>query len=163
MLERVGIARILAGPGPARTPPAPHDTDRAGEPRTLDEAVGAGRQTDGAEQRAGVIEPSRHRGVTGLGNVAQGHGDDHRGERKVDEEDPPPGRGIDQPPADERPDGAGDASEAGPGADGARPVLGTERRLQDGETAGGEKGGADALEHPSRHQGAGGRGQPAEQ
>ena len=77
---------------------------------------------------------------------------DGDGEGQVDEEDPSPRRHLHQPPAHERSGGPADTRHPRPGADRAGPVLGSERRLQDGEAAGGEEGAADALQRPGGDQ-----------
>ena len=103
-------------------------------------------QADHGEDGPADVEPVRCVLVAGLGDVAQADPDHHRGERDVDEEDPPPGRRLDQPPAEERADRGHDPAEPGPRADRGGAVLGGEARLQDREAAGREQRGTDPLQ-----------------
>ena len=70
---------------------------------------------------------------------------------------------LDEPAAEERADRAGDAAEAGPGADRPAAVLLPEGRLQDGEAARGQQRAADALQRPGRTSSLERRGERAEQ
>jgi hypothetical protein len=63
--------------------------------------------------------------------VAQRRPRGHRGDRDVDQEDPPPAAGFQQPPTQEGHDREGHPAEAGPRPDRARPVAGLEGRLDD--------------------------------
>src|SRR5215218_7315414 len=71
-------------------------------------------------------------------------GQDHEGQRHVEEEDPSPRGGVDEVAAQERPHGHGDAAEARPRPDRRRPLGGSERALDDGEAARDEERGAGA-------------------
>jgi hypothetical protein len=79
------------------------------------------------------------------------HPDDERehdqAERHVDPEDPPPRGMVDQPSTHEGTESRSGPGHAGPRPDRGRAIAGRETRLDDRERAGGEQGGADALEH----------------
>ena len=102
-------------------------------------------------QRAGHVEPPGRSLVARLGRPHT-HQHHERTQRQVDREDPAPAGVVDQEATDERADGRCDPREARPGADGSRPVLGPERRLDEGQGAGHEQGGGGALQHAEHRQ-----------
>ena len=69
-----------------------------------------------------------------------------RDERQVDEEHRAPRHRLDQPAAEEGPDRAGDAAEAGPRTDRGAAVARAERGRDDREAAGHEQRGGDPLD-----------------
>ncbi len=119
--------------------------------RPLDEAVDQAAQAEGGRQRGpGQIEPFVARRSPGLRHMADRHPQDRGDQRQVDEEDEPPGDRLDQVPADEGPDGCGEAAETRPEADRVRPLVRVEARLDDGEATRREQRPADALQGARR-------------
>ena len=116
----------------------------------LDEGVRDAGEADGDEQRSRHVDVADRVGVAALGDVAQRDRDRDRGEGEVDEEHEPPRDRVDQPAAEERAERSGDAGQARPCADGPAPVVGVERRRDDGQAARHEERGGRSL------QGAGG-------
>ena len=78
--------------------------------------------------------------------------DDDRGDRQVDQERPAPSRTVDEPPAEERADRAGDTAQSRPRPDGCGPVALPEAHLQDREAAGGEQRSSDSLHDTCYHE-----------
>ena len=68
------------------------------------------------ERGADEIETARRVRIARFRHRRARADDDERGDGHVDEERPPPARAVDEPPADERTDRAGDAAEARPRA-----------------------------------------------
>ena len=130
---------------------------------SCDQPVDQRAQPDCGKPRPGEIEPALRRRVARLRHVALGDPHDRRHERQIDEEDQPPGDGLDQVAADERSDGGRDAAQPRPGADGLSAVFGTEGGLDDRQALGYEQRGADSLEGTSRDQHAGAGRDPTEQ
>ncbi len=97
------------------------------------------------EQRPRDVEPAGCRRVARLRHMPVRHEDHEGANRQVDQEDPAPGHRIDEVAAEERPDRSGDSAQPRPRTDRAGPVLGVERRLDDGEASRREEGAADAL------------------
>ncbi len=114
------------------------------------------------ERRAQAVDVLVGLGVERLGHVLGRHHHDEGRQRQVDEEDPAPRGRVDQPPAEERADGGRHTAQAGPGADGPRPVVGAERRLEDGQAPRCQQRTAHPLHHPGEdeeHRGGGHRAQ----
>ena len=128
--------------------------------RLLDQREHRSGETDRAEQ------PSDHvdLGATRSGRFLAGDGvGDQRArddrERHVDEEDPAPGRVLDEPAAAERPDHERDAGPGRPGADRGAAFLAAERRRDHGQAGRGEDRPRGALQAAREDQrGAVGRG-----
>ena len=123
--------------------PEHHDARHPDDRAALDQRVGAERKAGGGRHRAGQVQAGRA-GRPALGDVTAG--DQHaQRERQVDEERQAPRDAVDQVAAHERTDGSGDAAEPRPHAHRGRPVIGVERRRDDGQAAGDEQGGAHPL------------------
>ena len=121
--------------GPARFGPARQPADQPGQPQHR-------------EDRARDVDPALRLFVLRLRHVPQADEQDHRRERQVDQEDPAPRRGLDEPPTEERSDRGHDPAETGPRADRRGTVLGHEARLEDRQASRGEQCGAHALQRP---------------
>jgi hypothetical protein len=116
------------------------------------EGVRDRREADGTQRCASDVEPSGGLIILALRHMPKRHRGHEYGERQVDEKQPAPPGSADEPAADERPGGRRHPGEAGPQADGSRPVVGVKRCLDDRERAGREHGAADALHHAARDQ-----------
>src|ERR1035438_4778350 len=109
-----------------------------------DEAVDEAAEGEGDEQRSGPIEMAAGGGAA-FGNMPQRNNDDDDGEGEIDEEDPSPGSMLDEPAAENGPEGGGDGGETGPCADGLAAAGLIEGGTDNGEAAGDEERGADSL------------------
>ena len=117
----------------------------------------SGPPASGARPAAARPAPaaSRWRGASAsrLSGTARASHHDDGGEGHVEQEGPAPRGGVDQPAAEERPDRAGHAGEARPGADPAAARSSAwHRRREERQAAGHEQGAADALQGPGGDQ-----------
>ncbi len=127
-------------------PPAANPDRLLGEPERQ-----AG-QTERAERGAAQIETPGRLGVAALGHMGPSHRHHGDAERQVEQEDPAPRGGVDEPAAEERTDGGGDTAEAGPRADRPAALAGFERGLEDRQAARREQRRADSLDDPGGDQ-----------
>ena len=122
---------------------------------TLDQGIGGPGKAQRRERGTATVEPSSDVGVERLRHVP-GRGHAHEdAQREVDQEDRPPGHGVDEVSAQERADGRRHATEPGPRADGPRPISRPEARLDHRQASGSQQRAAHPLDQPSGDQEAG--------
>ena len=123
------------------------DADDAERPRAIDETPGRAGEADNAEHGTLPVEPARGVRRPRLGYVANRDPDDQCRQRQVEQEDPAPRGGVDEPTPGKRSDRRGDATEPGPCADRPCPVVRVERGLDDRQASRREQCATDALQH----------------
>ena len=125
---------------------AGQNAERGPAPARGNQGVRHSAQAHSSKHGTRQVELPRGVDIPRLGHVTLRDDDDNGGQRQVDEEDPTPAWAGHEIAADERPDGAGDAAEARPGADRLTAILLHEGGIDDGEAARCEQRTANALE-----------------
>ena len=128
--------------------------DRGRVPTTagVDEAVAEQAQSRTDQHGADDVEVLGPVHGLRLRDVAHAQHHDGHGDGNVDPEGPAPGDVLDEPAADDRPEGGADARQSGPHTDRLGPLPGDEDRREDRQAAGGEQRAADSLQGPGRDQ-----------
>ena len=129
----------------------------------LDQRPGQSGQGNRRERRTQPVDTGDRCAIAALRNVANRHGNHGERQRQVDQENQTPRPDLDEPPADERPDGSGNPGKARPRTHCPPPVAGRERCLKDRQAARCQERTANPLEGAGGRQGIGCRSHAAQQ
>jgi hypothetical protein len=130
----------------------------------VDERVHDERQRERHERRAWQVDGARRRRIARLLDVHQREGDDDRGDRRVDDEQPAPGRVRDHPSPRDRTAGCQDRARRRPRPDRGAPLGGVRiGRRDERQAPGDQQRRAEPLDRSRRDEERGPRSEPARQ